>query len=190
MIFFLKNPLSTQTKRVFSLDKKRHLQIESIRVYTFNMSLFIAADHRGFELKNKLIEYLQEQNIRVEDIGNYEYDPLDDNPDFAQRLAQAVLQKPDSMGIVICGSGVGVCITTNRFKGIRCALSFKKEQVEHARQNDHINVLSIPSDYIDFEMAKELVNIFLKTKPVEEEKYLRRMKKMDALIDTPIKTTI
>jgi len=166
------------------------LQNESEGVYTFNMSLFIAADHRGFELKNKLIEYLQEQNIRVEDIGNYEYDPLDDNPDFAQRLAQAVLQKPDSKGIVICGSGVGVCIATNRFKGIRCALSFKKEQVEHARQNDHINVLSIPSDYIDLEMAKQLVDVFLKTQPIEEEKYQRRIKKMDATIDTLIKTMV
>lgn len=154
------------------------------------MSLFIAADHRGFELKNKLIEYLQEQNTRVEDIGNYEYDPLDDYPDFAQRLAQAVLQKPDSMGIVICGSGVGVCIATNRFKGIRCALSFKKEQVEHGRQNDHINVLAIPSDYIDIETAKELVDVFLKTQPILEEKYERRIKKLDTAIDTPLEKKI
>jgi ribose 5-phosphate isomerase B len=154
------------------------------------MSLFIAADHRGFELKNKLIEYLQESNIRVEDIGNYEYDPLDDYPDFAQRLAQAVLQKPDSMGIVICGSGVGVCIATNRFKGIRCALSFKKEQVEHGRKNDHINVLSIPSDYIDLETAKQLVDIFLKTQPIVEEKYQRRVHKLDSFTETTIKTSV
>jgi len=154
------------------------------------MSLFIAADHRGFELKNKLIEYLQDQNIRVEDIGNYEYNPLDDYPDFAQRLARAVLQKPDSMGIVICGSGVGVCIATNRFKGIRCALSFKNEQVEHGRQNDHINVLAIPSDYIDIEAAKEMVDIFLKTQPIEEEKYQRRIKKLDVEIEAPIKITV
>jgi len=68
------------------------------------MTIFIGADHRGFELKNKLVEYLQNKNIRVEDLGNYEHDPEDDYPDFAQKVAQAVLQNPDNfLGIVICG---------------------------------------------------------------------------------------
>jgi ribose 5-phosphate isomerase B len=62
------------------------------------MTIFIGADHRGFELKNKLIEYLQEKNIRVEDLGNYQHDPLDDYPDFAQKVSQAVLQKPKDFG--------------------------------------------------------------------------------------------
>lgn len=150
------------------------------------MSLFIAADHRGFELKNKLIEYLQEQNIRVEDIGNYEYDPLDDYPDFAQRLAQAVLQKPDSLGIGICGSGIGICIATNRYKGIRCALSFRSDQVRHGRQNDHINIIAIPSDYIEFTAAKELVDALLETHINTSEKYYRRIEKLDNQQNAPI----
>lgn len=144
------------------------------------MTIFIGADHRGFELKNKLIEYLQEKNIRVQDLGNYQYDAEDDYPDFSQKVAEAVLQNPaEFLGIVICGSGVGVCVATNRQKGIRCALGFAVNQVRHARENDHINVLSLPSDLIDLEQSKLLVDTFLSTSPIQEEKYLRRIKKLD-----------
>lgn len=144
------------------------------------MTIFIAADHRGFELKNKLVEYIQEKNIRIEDLGNMQYDPQDDYPDFAQKVAQAVLQKPEEfLGILICGSGVGVSIVANRYKGLRCSLGFDEAQVKHARENDHVNILSLPSDFIDFEKAKKLVDIFITTKPLMQGKYLRRIKKMD-----------
>ena len=94
------------------------------------MTIFIAADHRGFELKNKIIEYLHEKNTRIEDLGNYQYDPQDDYPDFARKVAQAVLQNTkEFFGIVICGSGVGVSIVANRFPGIRCAIGFKKNRL-------------------------------------------------------------
>ncbi|MFA5135777.1 MAG: RpiB/LacA/LacB family sugar-phosphate isomerase [Patescibacteria group bacterium] len=146
------------------------------------MTIFIAADHRGFELKNKIIEYLHEENIRIEDLGNYELDPLDDYPIFAGKVAQAVLQNPEThVGIVICGSGVGVSIVANRFTGIRCAVGFCKEQIVHTKQNDHINILALPSDYIDFEKTKELINVFLKTQPKQEEKYYRRIKELDKI---------
>lgn len=144
------------------------------------MTIFIGADHRGFELKNKLIEYLQEKNIRVEDMGNYQYDPEDDYPDYAKKVAQAILQHPeDFLGVVICGSGIGVSMCANRFKGIRCAIGFDKEQIQHGRENDHVNVLSIPSDYFDFEKAKDFVDIFIASKPVNKDKYLRRAQKLD-----------
>ena len=146
------------------------------------MTIFIAADHRGFELKNKIIEYLHEKNIRIEDLGNYQYDPKDDYPDFARKVAQAVLQNTrEFFGIVICGSGVGVSIVANRFPGIRCAIGFKKEQVIHARENDSVNVLALPSDYVDFETTKELIDVFLKTLPKQEEKYARRIKELDTI---------
>jgi Ribose 5-phosphate isomerase RpiB len=92
------------------------------------------------------------------------------------------------LGIVICGSGVGVSITVNRFKGVRCALGFSWDQVKHAKENDHINVLALASDYLkngndengkSLELAKKLVDVFIETKPKMEEKYLRRIKKID-----------
>lgn len=144
------------------------------------MTIFIGTDHRGFELKNKLMEYLQEKNIRVEDMGAYEYDAEDDYPDFSMKVAKAVLQKPEEFyGIVICGSGVGVSIAANRFKGIRCVLGFDPEQVKHARENDHVNVLAIASEYADFEEAKAMINAFLEGQQIMKEKYLRRAKKLD-----------
>ncbi|OGW74540.1 MAG: hypothetical protein A2484_05140, partial [Nitrospirae bacterium RIFOXYC2_FULL_44_7] len=138
------------------------------------------ADHRGFELKNKLVEYLQNKDIRVEDLGNYELDPEDDYPDFAQKVAQAVLQNPhDFLGIVICGSGIGVCMAANRNKGIYCGMGVDPEQVRHGRQNDHINVLSIASDNFTEEQAQAMVDAFITTTPIQKEKYLRRLKKID-----------
>jgi len=145
------------------------------------MTIFIGTDHGGFDLKNRLIEYLQNKNIRVVDIGNYQYDPLDDYPDFAKKLAEAVLQKPEeSLGIVICKSGVGVCVTTNRYKGIRCALGFDEGQVKHARENDHINVLALAAEFSDFDKATKLIEVFLLAQPKMEEKYIRRIKKLDS----------
>ncbi len=146
------------------------------------MNIFIGADHRGYELKNELIEYLQEKNIRVEDMGNYQYDAEDDNPDYAQKVAEAVLQNPqDSFGIVICGSAIGVSIAANRYKGIYCALGFNEEQVKHSRENDHCNVLAIPAEYVNTEQAEKFIDTFLKTKPIQKEKYLRRLKKIDSV---------
>ncbi|GIW64504.1 MAG: ribose 5-phosphate isomerase B [Patescibacteria group bacterium] len=144
------------------------------------MTIFIGADHRGFNLKNQIIEYLHEKDIRIEDLGAYDYDPNDDYPDFAKKVAQAVLQNPENhLGIVVCGSGVGVAIAANRFQGIRAALGFEENQVAHARENDHINVLALPADYLDFEKTKQIVEKFINTPYKLEEKYLRRIKKLD-----------
>lgn len=144
------------------------------------MRIFIGADHRGFELKEKVIDYLHEKNIRIEDLGNYEYDVNDDYPDFAKKVVEAVLQAPEErLGIVICGSGVGTSIVANRYQKIRCGLALNKDQVAHARKNDHINILSLPADYTDFNATTELINMFIETPPATEEKYIRRIKKTD-----------
>ncbi|MCL4375095.1 RpiB/LacA/LacB family sugar-phosphate isomerase [Patescibacteria group bacterium] len=147
------------------------------------MTIFFGADHRGFELKNKLMEYLQEKDIRVQDLGNYQFDPEDDNPDFAHKVAIAVQQNlTEFMGILICGSGVGMSIVANRYPGIRAVLGFETEQIRHARENDHVNVLALPSDYVDFEKAKLLVDSFIHSQPKAETKYIRRAKKMDEVV--------
>jgi len=146
------------------------------------MTIFIGADHRGFELKNQVIEYLHEKNIRVEDLGAYEHDALDDASDFGQKVAQAVLQKPDNhLGIVICGSGAAVAMAANRIKGIRAALAMNPHQATHIRENDHANVLGLAADYNHFEETQQIIDAFLAAKPKKEEKYLRRVKKLDEI---------
>ncbi|NTU72995.1 RpiB/LacA/LacB family sugar-phosphate isomerase [Candidatus Roizmanbacteria bacterium] len=146
------------------------------------MTIFIGADHRGFEFKNQLVEYLQEKNIRVEDMGPYEYDAQDDYIDFASKVAKAIQTNPEEYrGIVICGSGIGVSITANRYPGVLCMLGFNDHQVEHGRANDHVNCLSLPADYITLDQAKKFIEIFLQTPGKTEEKYLRRVKKVNTI---------
>ena len=144
------------------------------------MKIFFGADHRGFELKNKLATYAKTQGFEVHDMGNDHYDAQDDYPDFSQKVAHAVLQEPGALGVVICGSGIGVAMAANRFKGIRAALGFRIEQVRHGREHDHINVLALPSDYIDEQTGERMIDEFVKTEPVMEEKYTRRSGKLDA----------
>lgn len=144
------------------------------------MTIFIGADHRGYHLKDKIIEYLQSKNIRVEDLGNYEHDPEDDFPIYANKVAEAVLQNPNNyLGIVICGSGAGVCIAANRHKGIYCTIALNPEQLKSARSHDHINILSLASDHITEEQAKEFVDLFISTEINTAPKYLNRLKMVD-----------
>ncbi len=144
------------------------------------MTIFIGADHRGIELKNAIIEYLHEKNIRIEDLGPYEYDSLDDAVDFSQKVAQAVLQNPDNhLGIVICGSGCAVSIAANRFKGIRAGVAMNEDQAKHIRENDLCNILALAADYTLLELACKLIDAFLASTPKTEEKYLRRIEKLD-----------
>ncbi|MEK7634029.1 MAG: RpiB/LacA/LacB family sugar-phosphate isomerase [Patescibacteria group bacterium] len=144
------------------------------------MTLFIGADHRGIEMKNAIIEYLHEKNIRIEDLGPYELDPLDDAIDYSQKVAQAVLQNPDNhLGIVICGSGCAVTMAANRLKGIRAGVAMNEDQAHHIRENDLCNILALAADYTPLELAQKLIDAFLASTPKTDEKYLRRIQKLD-----------
>lgn len=144
------------------------------------MNIFIAADHRGFDLKNAILEYLHEKNIRIEDLGPYELDLEDDACDYAKKVGQAVLQNLENhLGIVICGSGGAVCMAANRLKGIRAGLAMNSSQAAHLRENDHANVLALAADYTSVEEAEKIVDSFLQATPKNQEKYLRRIKKLD-----------
>lgn len=143
------------------------------------MTIFIGADHRGFELKEKIKQWLKEQGHDVTDCGNNNYDPEDDYVEFAEQVAKKIAQSEPTFGILLCGSGIGMSIVANRYKGVRCGLGFNIEQVKHGRENDHINCLSIASDYVDFEKGKEMIGVLLHSAPKREEKYLRRVEKID-----------
>lgn len=144
------------------------------------MKIAIGADHRGFELKNKIVTGLKKAGHTVIDVGAHEYDAADDFPQFGQGVAKEVQHNPnDTFGIVICGSGIGVCIAANRYKNVRCGLIFDKTQVEHAKKNDHINTIALPSDYITYGQAMEFIDIFLNTQEDPQEKYIRRKNQLD-----------
>ena len=79
----------------------------------------------------------------------------------------------------MCGSGIGVCITANRHKGIRCGAAYTVDQARHGRENDHVNILALAADMIKLDQAKEIVHAFVNSSPLMKEKYVRRVRKHD-----------
>lgn len=143
------------------------------------MIIYIGADHRGFRLKEILIAALKEKNLPIFDVGAYTYDAGDDYPDFAFAVAKKVSESPeDRVGILICGSGAGVCVTANKFKNVRAALALSAEQAKVARADDHINVLCLASDYMIEAGASQIVVDWLNTSFSSAERHLRRIKKI------------
>lgn len=141
--------------------------------------LYIGADHRGFELKEKLKGYLQERGVAFEDLGAHEYNGEDDHPDFALAVAKRVAEDAEAhRGILLCGSGVGVSVAANKIPGIVAGLLFDQKQAKDASAHDHLNVAALPADFLSLEEAKLIVDAFLKTPYAEEEKYKRRLEKI------------
>lgn len=145
------------------------------------MVVYIGADHRGFELKEKIKKWLAENQVAEQDLGALTYDQADDYPDYASEVAKKVAEDRNSRGIVICGSGVGVDIAANKIKGIRCGFGHSAKQIESARSHDDINVLAIPSDYLGENDVREIVKAFLNTEYISEERHQRRIDKIAGL---------
>jgi len=143
--------------------------------------IYLGADHRGYELKEKLKQWLGELGYEHEDCGAFEYDKNDDYPDFAVAVAKKVTANPDSKGILICGSGIGVAITANKIKGVRAGTATSVEQVKASVNDEDLNVLAISADYINEEQVREITKTFLDTKFSEEERHIRRVNKIKEL---------
>ena len=121
---------------------------------------------------------MEELGIEFEDLGNEQLDPSDDYPDFAYRLAHHVLDKEDSKGILICGTGQGVCMTANKVDGIRAALVHDEFTSRAAAEHINANVICLGGRVTDFETAKKLVKIWLETEFSHEERHERRLEKI------------
>lgn len=143
--------------------------------------IFLGADHRGFALKETLKRWLEGQGYEVQDLGASSLVDGDDYVDYARIVAERVSEGKEARGIVICGSGVGVDVTANKVKTIRSTLGFAEEQVREARADDDSNVLALAADFTEQSQARQLVQIFLETPFKKEERYLRRLKKIESL---------
>ncbi len=151
------------------------------RRISINMVIYIGADHRGFKLKEELKKFLEKRDYQVVDVGNHVYDPEDDYPDFALAAAKKVAADPGSRGIVLCGSGVGVDVVANRFKGVRSALAFSVKQAIMSRTDDDTNVLSIPADFMTKRQARKITEVWLRTAFSGAERHRRRIDKIEKL---------
>ncbi len=139
------------------------------------MKIFIGCDHRGLELKLKLTKYLKENGLDIEDIG-LQNSELDDYPDFAFCLGEKVRENTGSLGILICGSGVGMSIAANKVKGIRCVRAVSVDDAFKGKNHNGCNVIAIGSEVTtDFRLVQEMVDTFINTKSASEERHLKRV---------------
>ena len=141
--------------------------------------IYLAADHRGFQLKEALKKFFAEQGIAMEDCGALAYDPKDDYTDFAITASSKVAENPsEHKGIFVCGSGQGMNIVANKFRGIRAALCWDDEEARKSRNDDDSNVLVLAADEFDEERICEIVAIWLDTAFSGEERHARRVKEI------------
>ena len=149
------------------------------------MKIYLGADHNGYEYKGKLAEYLKKSGYEVVDEGDVSRDPEDDFPQFAGRVITAMrgdsLDANDARGILICGSGQGMCMAANRFKGIRAALAWDQEEARAARNDDDSNVLCLSSRYLDFDATVSIVHTWLMTPFAGATRFKRRIQELDEL---------
>ena len=139
--------------------------------------LYIGSDHAGYSMKKCLMRLLEEEYYNFEDCGCFDASPVD-YPDFAKAVVLKVLDKPMSLGILLCGSGIGVSITANRYKGIRAALCWNTEIAKLSRQHNDANILCLPARFLTEEEMKEIVNVFLNIE-FEGGRHSDRIKKIE-----------
>lgn len=144
------------------------------------MKIYLGADHGGFKLKEEVKKWLIEKKLKVEDVGAVKLDEEDDFVDYAELVANEVAGT-DDRGLLFCRNGFGMTMAANRFTGARCGLGVEVEMVKKGRSDDDINCLSIPADYVDFEKTKKMIEVFLSEKFSEEERYKRRLYKLEML---------
>jgi ribose 5-phosphate isomerase B len=145
------------------------------------MKIYIAADHAGFELKGKLLSYLAKKGYDVEDVGDTELNPTDDYPQFAYQAVMKVLGEDDGRGILVCGSGQGMCIAANRVAGIRASLCWNEEVAQETREDNDSNMLCLPSRMISEDAALKIAETWLQTPFSKATRHVRRLREIEEL---------
>jgi ribose 5-phosphate isomerase B len=144
------------------------------------MKVAVGADHAGFELKNVIAEDLRRGGHEVVDVGTFTPDPVD-YPDYAEAVGAAVLDGRAERGVLICGSGVGASVAANKIKGIRAGIAHDNYSAHQGVEHDDMNVLVLGSRITGIEVARELVSAYVKARFSNEERHVRRLKKVNAI---------
>ncbi len=164
------------------------------------MKVYLATDHAGFELKEKVKGFLQKEGYKIEDCGAYQYDSNDDYPDFISKAAEKVSKDPqNNKGIIFGGSGQAEMMVANKFKGIRCALFYAAavpvraadvtgrmsvdpyEMIRLTREHNNANMLSLSGKFMKVKDAEKAVELFLNTPFPGDERHARRIAKIAAI---------
>lgn len=147
------------------------------------MKIYIGADHNGFDMKRKLVEELIAAGFSVIDEGGEARNPDDDFPQFAARVVMAMKASDDNepLGILICGSGQGMCMAANRYKGIRASLVWSIEEAHASRNDDDSNVLCLPARYMSVQEAIKIAEAWIATPFAGAPRFKRRIRELDKL---------
>ncbi len=149
------------------------------------MIVALACDHGGYPLKEAIKERIVEDGFEVLDLGTDSTAAVD-YPDFAEKLGLAIIHGDAERGVLVCGSGVGACIAANKIKGIYAGLCHDSYSAHQGVEHDRMNVLCLGARVIGDELAKELVNAFLKAQFSAEERHIRRINKVLKIEETGI----
>lgn len=192
---------------LFCLQKRKLRLILSLRknqaLLTMRGMVYLATDHTGLELKNKVRKFLEKEGYEVEDCGAFNFDPSDDYPDFISKAAEAVSKDPEnSRGIIFGGSGQAEMMVANKFKGVRCALFYAAippvraaditgrmstdpyEMIRLTREHNNANMLSIGVRFVTDEEALKIVLLWLKQPFPGDARHVRRIEKIRKIEET------
>lgn len=143
--------------------------------------IYLGADHRGYNLKEDIKLFLRQEKLAFKDEGNIKYDPDDDYPDFAEKVAKKISLNTKDKGILICGSGIGMTIAANKIKGVRAGLCLSGYMAQKAKEEDDINILCLSADITDPGTARSIIRKWLTSKFKNLPRYQRRIKKIKKL---------
>ena len=142
------------------------------------MNIFVGADYRGYDKKQKILSFLSKSDYEVHDLGTYDNSENDFN-DPAIAVSKMVRKSRDCRGILICDSAHGMTIQANRFKGVRAAHCASEESAKLAREHDDANILCLSAHFTDIEEMEKIIKVFLETKFIDLERRIRRINRLD-----------
>jgi ribose 5-phosphate isomerase B len=143
------------------------------------MKIVVAADHVGFDLKEKVREYLKSQGLEVADYGTSNAEPVD-YPDFAEKVAVQVAAKQADYGVLVCGTGIGMMLAANKVPGIRAVAANDTISARMAREHNNANVLTMGARLIDAAIMRQIVDTWLST-PFAGGRHARRLQEIEAI---------
>lgn len=144
--------------------------------------LYIASDHAGFQLKKAMVTYIETQlGLEVDDLGPLTFEEADDFPDYAEPVAKEVAAGKENFGILICGTGHGMCIAANKVKGIRAIIGYNITATELGRKHNNANILCLAGRILTEDHARAIVKKFIETKFDGDERFVRRNKEIEEL---------
>jgi ribose 5-phosphate isomerase B len=138
----------------------------------------LGSDHGGYELKTEIMEHLKEKGIEFKDFGSYSKESCD-YPVYAKKVAESILSKECNLGILVCGTGIGISITANKIKGIRAALCHDCFSAEATRLHNDANILALGGRVVGAGLALKIVDTFLETPFSEDDRHIRRISQIE-----------